>query len=409
MSHVMKRELARRNAGRHDMIWSMRITVLPLLAASFIALAALQPSRSLAASTPCDCESCHSDPHGANWQGCSGCHQSPPSTGSHLAHYDDAPSMTLRYGDTEVHSTAGAYKFGCGNCHPLDRVKHRDGTVEVELYDPAAPPGSIKANNPPEAAYDPTAHTCANVYCHSGYSVTSGVVGLPLTSPSSPVPPGYQLNGSYVMDETCSNLTYDPYTVEVTRTYTVTPMWGTSGTFTTCTECHAFPLTTYYPAVQAGVGDSHQWVDDWGWNWRHAFNMSSDPLPCRTCHYNTVTQAGATRWTTGENGASIIAYDPVSLASRAAHVNGTPDVAFDTVDPVIYFRNDVFSLAGATYDPATKTCSDVICHYNPAGPIRLWQKKVRWGGPWRDEHESGAECDVCHRMGYLNETCTPPQ
>jgi predicted CxxxxCH...CXXCH cytochrome family protein len=274
--------------------------------------------------------------------------------------------------------------------------------VEVELANALAPEGSIKAKNPADATYDPDAQTCSNVYCHSGYTVTSGVVGMPLTFPANPVPPGFTVNNSYIMDETCSALTYAPYAVSYARVYAATPPWGTVGTFTTCAECHAFPLTTYYPTVYAGVADSHQWVDEVGWNWGHAFNMGFGGIPCRTCHSSTVSQAGTVYWTTGENGADIMAYDPVPLASHVTHVNGIADVAFDAVNGFLY-RN-TYSLVGATYDPSTKTCSDVTCHYNPNGPLALWQKRVTWGSPWR---YYTAECDLCHRYGYLNETCQP--
>jgi len=418
--------------------WLLAFIILPLVTAVTVTL---NLSTSIADSTPCDCQSCHGDFHGENWAGCSGCHDSPPQTGTHRAHYDADPQNVARYGDTTISSTADAYMFGCGNCHPLDSSKHNNGTVEVELYNAAAPAGSVKAKNPSNSAYTPggvtttyahkiagqpdffyTNGTCNNVYCHSGYTViSSGPVGSPLTSPPNAVPPGLKLNYGYtqnsvayyyIMDETCSNLTYNPYTVNTGRSYKTTPAWGTSGTFTTCKECHAFPLTTWYPDVQAGVGDSHQWVDHRGYNWRHAYNMGYDPVPCRTCHYNTVTQAGSADWVV-ENSASIIAYDPVPLASHVMHVNGTSDVAFDTVNGFRYYypgwMDRTYSLAGATYNPSTKTCSNVGCHYKPTGPGLKWQQKVIWGGPNRmDEGFSGAECDVCHRYGYINETCTTP-
>lgn len=347
--------------------WLLFILFFPLMLS-------LRPSTASAGSTPCDCGSCHGDAfHGAGWQGCSGCHNSPPQDGTHLVHYNSAPLNSLRYGGTDVTSTAEAYKFGCGNCHPLNSAKHRDSIVEVELYDASAPAGSLKAKNPPTAAYDRVAKTCSNVYCHSGYTVTSSSVGAPLTSPPNPVPLGYKLNNIYIMDATCSNLTYDPYTVAYARDYKTTPAWGTTfATPRTCAECHAFPLTTYDPEVSAGVGDSHQWVDNNQWNWLHAFNMGFDPIPCRTCHNSTVTEAGATSYgPTGKNGAWITAYGPVPLASRLTHVNGAPDVAFDTVNGFTYtgYRGaHTYSLNDATYNPTAKTCSDVACHYNPTRP-----------------------------------------
>jgi len=370
------------------------------------------PSAAVAGITPCDCITCHNGGHSEG--GCSGCHDAPPQTPSHLTHYNSAPFQTGSYGDTEVQSTAEAYKFGCGNCHPLDSTKHFDGIVEVELFDALAPAGSLKAKNPPTAAYDTSTRTCSDVYCHSGFVVTSGAVGLPLTSPPVPAPSGTRLNNTFIMDETCSNLTYAPYDVFPGRAYATTPEWDTTGNITTCTECHEFPLTTYWPEVEAGVGDSHQWVDGvYRYNWRHAYNMVGDPIPCRTCHYDTVTVAGATQWVIGRYGAWIIEYAPIPLANRAAHVNGTPDVAFDTVNGFTYqssSTNGQHDLTNATYDPTTKTCSNVTCHYNPSpinDMVQVWQQKPVWGGPARYyDGVAPAECDTCHRYGNLYETCT---
>jgi len=383
-----------------------RLILLPFFAASLLLTPVLKASPAAADSTPCDCETCHVDPHGANWQGCSGCHQSPPQTGSHLAHYNSAPLMILRYGDTAVASTTDAYKFGCGNCHPLDRAKHRDGTVEVELYDASAPAGSLKAKNPSEAIYAagsaPGTGTCNNVYCHSGYTVTSSTVGDPLTSPPNPVPVGHTVNSTYIMDASCSNLTYAPYTVTYARVYKTTPAWGQSfSNPRTCTECHGFPPTTSDPQVSAGAGDSHQWIDEWGYRNLHAWNMGFDPVPCRTCHYSSVMQAGSYSPTIGEG---LIVYDAVPLSSHVTHVNGAPDVVFDTVNDVTY-RN-TYSLNSATYDSTTRTCSDVACHYSPTGRSARWQQKPKWGGPYRWDWGS-AQCDLCHRMGLLETTCQP--
>ena len=404
--------LGRRRVQRHAPRRLLALIVSLLFAS------ALSPTTLEAGSTPCDCESCHGDHHQGNPPGCSSCHWAPPKpeetptrtpTGSHALHYSGSlpPATTLTYGDTRVSSTETEYKFSCGNCHPLDRAKHRDGTVEVELADASAPAESLKAKNPAEAAYNPSTGTCSKVYCHSGYSVSSTTVGPPLTSPPNAVPPGYSLGGPYILDQTC-NLTYEPYTVNYTRVYATTPAWGATGSFTACTECHAFPLTTSYPTVEAGVGDSHAWVDDWGYINLHAWNMSYPTfgaVPCRTCHYSTVTVAGATHLS-NQNGQELVQYDPVPISNRAAHVNGRPDVAFDTVNGFTY-RN-TYGLSSATYDPTTKTCSEVACHYNPTPTGRggRWQKIAKWGAPYR--WWESAECDLCHNYG-LGGTCQPTQ
>jgi predicted CxxxxCH...CXXCH cytochrome family protein len=383
--------------------WLMRGAVLPLIILLFLlVMLNFTTSTSVADSIPCDCQSCHGDFHGENWAGCSGCHDSPPQTGTHRVHYNTDPQTIARYGDTTVSSTADAYLFGCGNCHPLNSSKHLDGIVQVELYDAASPAGSLKAKNPLSAAYTPggvtttyahkiagqpdfsyTDGTCNNVYCHSGYTITSGPVGYPLYT-------NYGGGNEYILDEN-GNFTYAPYEVTYSRVYRTTPPWGTSAAFSTCTECHDFPLTTSYPSVQAGVGDSHQWIDNYGYGNLHAFNMAMftpfDALSCRTCHYGTITQAGT--WT--RDSMDITTYDPVPLSSRVFHVNGTPDIVFDTTNPIIYFSfyNDatVYDLNTATYNPETKTCSNVACHQA--------QTVVKWGSPYRWWTD---ECNACHRI-----------
>ena len=335
-------------------------------------------------------------------EGCSSCHDSPPQTGTHLVHFNSAPTDTLAYGDTAISSTVDAYRFGCGTCHPLDSSKHQNGTVDVELYSLNTPTGSIKAKNPSTASYTPgtsistdTFHTgssilysngtCDNVYCHSGKAVSSGPVGTPLIGSNGL--PSLDANG---------NLTYAAYTVTISRLYKATPAWGTNSTganstFGACTECHPFPLTTYdplsapsstYSMVYAGVGDSHQWVDSAGYGNLHAWNKGSQgfaPLSCRTCHANTVTQPN----TWSRNSSDVTTYDPVPLADRTYHVTGSPVVKFDTGTAY----STTFDLSGAAYDPGTQQCSNVSCH--------LSQTTAVWGSPYRYGDQN--ECNVCHR------------
>jgi predicted CxxxxCH...CXXCH cytochrome family protein len=376
------------------------LLLLSLLVPSLVIIALLNVPES-SADVQCDCGFCHGENHhGDNWAGCSGCHDAPPQTGTHLVHYNSPPLGYAKYGDTTITSTDDAYQFGCGNCHPLDHAKHNNGTVNVELYDPAAPSGSLKSLNPPTAQYVPGANVtvyasklagappfswsdgrCSDVYCHSGPSVSSGPVGQPLVDSL----------GHPIRDEN-GNLTYDPYTVNNSRTYKTTPSWGTSGTFTTCTECHQFPLTTYFPSVQAGVGDSHQWVDDYGYGNLHGWNMGFEPIGCRTCHYGTITQ---TNTSSRDTNSDVTTYNPVALASLRYHVNGVKDVIFDMTDPVIYATSDgpaTLGLSAATYDQNTKTCSNVACHLN--------QTKVTWGTPYR--WWNTAECDLCHRRTHTS-------
>jgi predicted CxxxxCH...CXXCH cytochrome family protein len=240
----------------------------------------------------------------------------------------------------------------------------------VQLSSTGAPAGSLKAKNAASASYG--GGSCAGVYCHSGPQVTSGPVGSPLES--SP--------GTYVLDSHY-NLTYAPYTVARTRDYRTTPAWS-GGHVASCSACHAFPLTTSFPSVQAGVGDSHQWVDDYGYGNLHAYNMWYSPVSCRTCHYGEITEAGV--WS---RIGDVTTYADVQMANRTAHANGTPDVVFDTVDPIVYGTH-TYSLFAATYQPADRSCTNIACH--------KLQSYVQWGSPYR---WWTGECDLCHRYGSL--------
>jgi hypothetical protein len=261
--------------------------------------------------------------------------------------------------------------------------------VDVELHNAGAPPGSLKSLSPPTAAYTPggTAYTdvnglpytlgsCANVYCHSATEWSyPGVVSAPLMDP---------INGWAALDAN-GNLTYQPYTVGVSSGY-ATVNWG--GLPQGCNDCHRNMPQTSVPGLQAGVGNSHGWIDDWGYENYHAWNMGFDPLTCRVCHYDTVKNDMT--WT--RDGMGITFFDDVAIDDKTYHVNGVKDVRFDTLDPVIYPTSGgtvTFSLAATTYSPQTKVCSNTPCHLEQTSPE--WGKPYRW---W-----NSLECDQCHRYG----------
>ncbi len=323
------------------------------------------------------CTDCHS--HAAGFGGfggdCSSCHGAPPPTAAHLMHFGGEAGLAS-YGGTDNHSLDTAYIFGCGTCHPLSGTQHQNGTVDVELYNAAAPGSSLKGLSPPSASYTPggtvytdahgisyTHGTCSDVYCHSR---TDWLSPDPISQPT-----GVDSNG---------NFTYDPYVVTEFKVY-ADVNWG--GASPGCNGCHRNMPQTSYPDVQAGVGNSHAWIDGSGWENLHAFNMSFDPLVCRICHYSTVTDSMS--WTR-QAGTDISTYDDVAIASKAYHVNGVKDVAFDPVNPVTY--NSTYYMTGVTYNPATKTCSNPPCHLNQTTP--------EWGKPYRSGWGS-QECNLCHQ------------
>jgi len=262
--------------------------------------------------------------------------------------------------------------MNCGNCHPMDRARHGNGTVDIELYNPLAPAGSLKALNPASAAYVPgdtpftdargltyTRGTCSSVYCHS-YNVWTTTAAIPDGDPD------WQAK------------------VAVTRNYrTIT--WG--GAPLGCSGCHANPPQTSEPGNVAGAGDSHSWVNSYGWQYLHTWNMYGTPVSCSYCHNDTVKQLNT--YTYDGIGANTLGEVPISNFSR--HVNGINDVAFDRQNPYVYPATQgdgSHSLANATYVPAEKTCLNVSCH--------LQQTTVKWGTPYPGEWGSN-ECNVCHQ------------
>jgi predicted CxxxxCH...CXXCH cytochrome family protein len=354
---------------------------------------------------------------------CGACHSVPPPTGAHLVHFGDTSSPPLAtYGDLQTladYYPVGApyYMFGCGNCHPMDGTKHLDGVVEVELYDAAAPSGSLKARNPSAAAYGGqpglSSGSCSNVYCHSTGQETPGV-------------------------------------------YALTPVWD-SGTSLGCNGCHDNPPR--YPSGGPGTStaNGHLAMDNDGYEWGHFAglpgtehgssqhggawgpNIDASPITCQTCHYETVdpTNTGPSQFyyldTTGnyDLGGNLhyacgichtgAAGEPATASGKVLplrHVNGERDVRFDprtiidrpiswlpaapntptrpiwltrwqinTAPPpdAVYDGSTVsMHLGSADYDPTSKTCTNVSCH--------LAQTVVTWGAPF----DISGSCVACH-------------
>lgn len=340
----------------------------------------------------CSTISCHGNGT-ATWGGtlaCDACHEVPPATPSHLKHFGGTTAQAA-YGDVRIAqdftSNATNYIMNCGNCHPIAPSKHGNGVVDVELYNPQAPAGSLKALNPATAAYTngTTNHTdnkgftytngtCSNVYCHSYNDWTT--------------PGGVASYTNYS--------TYWPPNLVITKNYkTVT--WN--GAALTCSGCHANPPRTSYPANDLGSGDSHSWINAGGAandpyvngvEERHNPNMGYGPMSCRTCHNETVRVANT--WSLYTSNQQFI-WNPsdVPINNYSKHVNGSGSVNFDTTNPVVYntywYGTVIMNLSTAQYDSSRKTCSNVSCHQN--------QKSIKWGVPYNNSTE---QCYVCHQL-----------
>lgn len=351
--------------------------------------------------------------------GCAGCHGYPPATGAHLVHfgltgiadtgsYGDLTVLQDRYPAATPTTAPAVYAFGCGHCHPLDAAKHLDSTVEVEVRDPAAPAGSLKARSAPTAAY--AGGTCSGVYCHS-----SGQEAPSWTRPR---------DGSTV----------------------ASPAW-TSGQSLGCNGCHDNPPAYLSGGPGAAGANGHLGLRDDGYVWGHfggmpgpslyskhgklAYGDDASPITCQTCHFDTVdpTSTGPSGFyyldTTGDYGLGGGVLDDACTVCHTGnlggaptgigkilplrHVNGTREVVFDARTSLPQgiswlpappnrpsrpywasnaslgsyppdtsgFDGTTFSVilgaAGGTpaasYDAPTKTCSSVACHLDSPGPV----------------------------------------
>lgn len=363
---------------------------------------------------------------------CGSCHANPPATGAHLAHYGldggsgftDVSILQDRYPAATPTEAPAVYAFGCGNCHPAG--SHRNGTAEVVLYDAAAPAGSLKARAAATAAYDPAAKTCSGVYCHSTGQGTPAYV----TSPG-------WFSGQEVGCASC---------------HTNPPAYASGGAGSATANSHLGLADDGYEFGHF-LGMPGAWhTSKHGGNWGATENATA--ITCQTCHYDTTdpTNTGPSGFyyldTTGsyalpggdpgriswgwqagiQCGACHGRGDPAAPAGTGKvlplrHVNGVRDVVFDarTTLPAIpwlppapntptlpywitspglagYWPAGLtwngttlsFGLGASTYDPATKTCSNVACHVAEAQPV--------WGRPYQYYTNSSATCYTCHPM-----------
>ncbi len=353
-----------------------------LLATGFVILGLAIPTVSIGAFGDTPCHTCHvwNDCESPKAGECGSCHALPPATGVHAVHFSGSDA-TLVYGDLRITGdfisgeAAVTNMIGCGNCHPMDDASHGNDTWgDIQLSDPAAPAGSLKALSV-NGSYDPATGTCSNVYCHSANKwTTDGPVPTPWPEAS-----GWDKS----VDSLPRPLPDNIITERVFRDVT----WN-SGETLTCDGCHENSPTTNHLENDGGAGDSHYWVDPYGYEDFHVWNHGWSAIGCRVCHNDTVKDPS----TTGTDPATFRRfYNDVDLYDKAKHVNGSVDVAFDTATGFTYPKSSgpvTYDFAASTYDPATKTCSNVGCHFT--------ETEVTWGLPYR--YWDSIECDRCH--GY---------
>lgn len=357
--------------------------------------------------------------------GCTGCHGAPPNNGAHAIHAGAADPPTA-YGSLEPRPNAASYSFNCGYCHPLQGAAHMDGVVQVELFNASAPPAPTDPNSPadrrsikranPAAAYTPgtttypgeiadfTDGTCSSVYCHSEQVEAAPSVPLADAAKVAPLKFSWMTVDAFANSQanTCCQQgpenDYPSFPITVSRVYR-NPKWAgeTYSGVAQCSHCHGYPPRTS-PPDNEGAGDSHSFKLSQaygGYEQGHFYNMGAGwPVQCHRCHRATVSTALAPSGWHYDSATWDFIYDaPTPIAGFADHVNGKKDVAFDlsppgcgSGQPDLQYPS-VKCLLTATWNPATRSCSNVECH--------LQQDKVTWGAPYRDV--VATECNACHQ------------
>jgi len=347
----------------------------------------------------CSSVYCHSDGKGnyqtPTWGGtvaCGDCHTVPPTTGAHAVHFGGTTAEAA-YGDDGRLSTTSAYKFNCGNCHPLDSANHGNGTVEIELYNASAT--GFKANNPSTATKSGTGNStvCDNVYCHS-----NGADGANLA-------------------------------------YKTTPQWGSTFGTNKCGGCHDNPpqyagqshynasgfmgkegghlVGVHFDNIYDGVAGSGLLTAGTGGNNSHGNSVYSTTISCYICHSTVVSSStvdtyalnnvssSAMKCSNCHTGSSPTPLQNGVIADKSLHINAQKDVAIvnaftmkskaqlrDDSRPSMWTRNVGYKVSGAydsatinstDWDSGTKTCT-TACHNN---------QPVQWGA-------TNVTCNSCH-------------
>jgi predicted CxxxxCH...CXXCH cytochrome family protein len=338
---------------------------------------------------------------------CTSCHNNVARTS------DTGTQLSQRHAKHGVNGTT--YNFDCSRCHAAtgtktsitNKANHVNGAKNVAF-------GTIGTADQSAGVWTSTSstpnYTCASTYCHSNGSTATAPFGAPNTALA-------WTNGtSSATCDSChggnasatTKMAAGSHAAHMNKT-------GYTGNFA-CGTCHANTvalandraISTVAPASYASHVNAVKDVTAGSWasgtktcasNYCHSSGQATPTYysvtwgsttladDCKGCHGRYVvgsggefvTKFGEPNYTNGGQGAATanshgahvaVAADCYTchfttvtsagnvIATGGLHQNGTRNIVFDT------------SKAGsATYDPATKTCSNVSCH---PSPNRIW-------------------------------------
>ncbi|MHC4604101.1 MAG: CxxxxCH/CxxCH domain c-type cytochrome [Planctomycetota bacterium] len=346
---------------------------------------------------------------------CSDCHSNANLSARHTVHTDPDTFLagkTLSGGDWgnpatgwyDYSNTGGTPFMGCGYCHPNNEaVFHINGAKNLN-FDPNEPgltPGTLKGKNGDPQVFTQNTGvsvTCSSVYCHStGYNDGTGY--------------GYQTSpdwhgGSFAGDK-CSNCHGNSPNTD--------GKLGSLSHYNPDAMGMGVPgghfVGIHYDNVFTGANGLIQ--DANGNNNSHGDALTSQTINCQICHNTTVTSSANDQNTVCSTchgvGSIPLMGDMVLEATSTTHVNGQPDIVFETIimkskaqirddiTTVVELNNnwtriDAYKQPGshdestdtltnaAVYNAGSKTCVSVACHNG---------NLVQWGS-------TEVDCNSCH-------------
>ncbi len=256
---------------------------------------------------------------------------------------------------------SGQPNFGCGLCHPKANTDHAGGSPTVNLaWNDTGATGSLKAENGDSAGYAGAGGACSQVYCHSDGKDTAVRVY------------GWQAS----------------------------PNWSGGTVSGNCNDCHAngpssgthanhivgIHYETLYDTDGVGL-----MADSGATNAAHGDATTADTIGCQSCHNDTVAveinDQNSVCSTCHDGSLAALQGNMTISTAGSTHVNGTPDVVFDTFasfkskaqvrDDITtvtelnnnWTRNNGYKAANsfdqgkvATPSYAAGSCSNVSCH-----------------------------------------------
>ncbi|MFZ4856910.1 MAG: CxxxxCH/CxxCH domain c-type cytochrome [Desulfuromonadaceae bacterium] len=282
---------------------------------------------------------------------CNACHGYPPllnsaGAGGYASGYQSTASFVDESQSGHGSHASSPYQKACENCHKGN--SHQAGTFQDVFKDTV---GTVAATGGLNPAYNGTAQTCSNVYCHSNANPRGG-----------------------------------------TNSVVITPSWKNGkgkiiGTADECNSCHS-----------AAGKASPTWSVS---HTRHINGYAANSnFTCNTCHAATASGNGA-----------IFS----NMTARSLHTNGVKDITFNSFaqggtwnESVascanVYCHSNVQGAGGSgapaanmvTWNSAAMTCGS--CH---AAMTKMGNISTATGSHKRHVQVSGFECATCHGAQY---------